>query len=115
MYINLHYMSISVGKHIDLFLDCFRLIFPHERITPKMHILDDHSVPQMTTWHCSLGLHAEHGAESIHNIFNSLERSYSNIKNPAQKLKAMLKEHALQTCSHAAKERPLIQHRSTAN
>ena len=38
-------------------------------------MLEDHVVPWMRKWHWALGLHREQGAESIHNIFNTLEHT----------------------------------------
>ena len=67
------------GTQVDTFLEFYRTSFPDASITPKMHMLEDHMVPWMRHWHWSLGFHGEQGAESIHNIFNSLERTYSAI------------------------------------
>ena len=53
-------------------------------------------VPWMRRWHWALGFHGEQGAESIHNVFNTLERTYSAIQNPVQRMKNMLREHHLQ-------------------
>ena len=41
----------------------------------------------------TIGFHGEQGAESIHNVFNTLERTYSAIQNPVQRMKNMLREH----------------------
>ena len=105
------HVFISIGTKVDLFLSCYRQSFPDETITPKMHMLEDHAVSMMTRWQCSLGLHGEQGAESIHNLFNVLERTYANLRKPTAKLKAMLREHCLQICPQATKERPTIKQR----
>jgi len=48
-------------------------------ITPKLHLLEDHTVPLIKEVHVGLGLLAEQGAESIHAQFNTLERSFVSI------------------------------------
>lgn len=36
-------------------------MFPESAITPKMHILQEHVVEWMKTWHVGLGFHSEQG------------------------------------------------------
>lgn len=69
-------------------------------------MLEDHIVPWMQKWQWALGLHGEQGAESVHNIFNSLERTYCAIRNPVDRMKCMLHEHHLQTSAHTAPLQP---------
>ena len=91
-----------------MFLDFYRKSFPDATITPKMHMLEDHMVPWMRRWHWALGFHGEQGAESIHNIFNNLERTYSVIRNPLQRMKNMLREHHLQVSPELEELQPPI-------
>ena len=58
-----------------------------------INMLEDHMVLWMRHWQWALRLHGEQGAESIHNIFNNLERIYSVIQNPVQRMKNILREH----------------------
>ena len=39
------------------------------------------------------GVYGEHGAESIHKVFNLLQRTYCSIKPATRHLQSMLKEH----------------------
>ena len=45
-----------------------------------------------------MGMLGEQGAESIHTIFNQLDRTYVNITNGVQRLKSMMTEHYRQIC-----------------
>ena len=64
-------------------------------ITPKLHILEEHTVPWIWRWKVGVGFHSEQAAESIHTVFNSLQRTYSSIRNRAQRLDGVMKEHYL--------------------
>ena len=88
------------------FLESYRYFFPNSTITPKLHLLEDHVVPWMRKWHWALGINAEHGVESVHNVFNTLERTYCAIRNPIDRMKCMLREHYLQTSAHTASLQP---------
>ena len=96
---------------MDEFLQFYREFFPHATITPKFHLLEDHVVGWMRKWHWALGLHGEQGAESIHNVFNTLERTYCAIRNPMERMQCMLKEHMLQTSPMTAELQPPIKKR----
>ena len=93
---------------MDDFLSFYRQTFPDATVTPKLHILEDHVVPWMRTWHWALGLHGEQGAESVHNIFNRLEHTYSAIRNPLDRMTRILREHHLQTSPHVAPLQPTV-------
>ena len=55
----------------------------------------------------------EQGVESIHHYFNELERTYYGVRDPAQKLQLMLKEHTsdLHTAPSNVTARPEIKRR----
>ena len=73
----------------------YRLTFPHSSVLPKMHILEAHVVPWLRKWKVGFGMMGEQGLESIHAYFNSLSRTYQNIPNKVERLKAMMREHLL--------------------
>ena len=94
-------------KNISEFLHYYRLTFPESSISPKLHIFEEHVIPFITQWRVGLGIMGEQGAESIHARFNTLERTYSNMTNPVQRLKCMVMEHLRQTCpDNIVKEPP---------
>ena len=49
-------------------------------------MMEDHVVDFLKLWKIGLGVLAEQGAESIHPIFNQLERTYSSMTNKVDKL-----------------------------
>lgn len=67
-------------------------------ITPKLHLLESHTLPLLKRLRVGLGLLAEHGSESIHARFNSLEnRSFNCIRNNLERLGAMAEQHLVRT------------------
>eukprot|EP00117_Sycon_ciliatum_P028051 scpid34852/ scgid22633/ len=48
-------------------------------ITPKLHLLEEHTITLMRTLRVGIGLLGEHGAESIHSALNNLDKSFKNI------------------------------------
>ena len=49
-------------------------------ITPKLHLLEAHTVSCMSRFGVALGARGEQGGESIHHNFNKLHASLSNNK-----------------------------------
>ena len=66
-----------------------------------MHMLEDHVTDWIRKWKVGLGFHGEQGAESTHARFNTLMRTYSSIRNPLDRLKAVVKEHNKSVMPHA--------------
>ena len=64
---------ILVETNIGDFMEAYRLA--EKRVTPKLHILEEHIVPWIRKWGVGVGFHSEQGAESIHALFNSLLRT----------------------------------------
>ena len=81
-------------------------------VTPKLHLLKEHTVPMMSRVGVGLGLSAEQGAESIHNVFNRLARDYSSMPNKLERLHSMAKMHLLKTAPDATETRPAVRSRS---
>ena len=69
--------------------------FPTASVTPKMHMMENHLVPQIRQWNVAMGFLGEQGAESIHASFNSIERAYIGIPNTTDRLHRVMKEHHL--------------------
>lgn len=108
---------------ISVFMALYRSFFPESSITPKLHFLEDHVMKWVKKYNTGFGLlgtvmnlnvlnsfwsekyiqfifkkiwfllPGEQGIESIHSEFNTLKRSYNCIRNPAEQLLCVLKEH----------------------
>ena len=97
--------------NIDIFMSFYRRELPHSRISPKMHMLEDHIVPWIRRWGMGMGFHSEQGAESIHARFNSMLRTYSNIRNPLERLGKVVQEHNLKNLPQLLNLRPIVKRR----
>ena len=104
MYI--HWFSLTVDFNIQDFLIYYWESFPEASITPKMHMLEDHAIPWLEQ--CRFGFHGEQGLESGHAEFNSLKVTYQNIRDQAEKLRHLLKEHHLRMSPDAASYIPPV-------
>ncbi|KAL5517678.1 hypothetical protein EMCRGX_G003271 [Ephydatia muelleri] len=83
----------ELDKAIVSFMDYFRTNFPNENISPKMHLLEDHTVEWVRRYNFGFGMLGEQGAESIHRRFNELNTTYSSIRNKEKRLLCVVKEH----------------------
>ena len=72
--------------------------FPAATVTPKMHMLEEHTIPFLRRWHVGFGFMWEQGAESIHNSINQLEKHYTNMPNQVKRLEAIVRQHHLAVC-----------------
>ena len=66
------YYYYDSGNNIHDLLVYFHENRPKETIPPKLHMLKDHSADFIETCSTGHGVYGEHGAESIHEVFNSL-------------------------------------------
>ena len=57
-------------------------------------MLEDHAGDFIETWSTGHGVYGEHGAESIHKVFNLLQRTYCSMQPATRHLQSMLKEQA---------------------
>ena len=94
---------ILVEKNIGDFMEAYRLV--EKRVTPKVHILEEHIVPLIRKWGgVGVGFHSEQGAESIHTLFNSLLRTYASTRNPTQRMvrveRPLLEEQSTKCCQY---------------
>ncbi|XP_077998240.1 uncharacterized protein LOC144451311 [Glandiceps talaboti] len=58
-----------------------RVNFPHVSITPKLHMLEEHVLPQIEKYRVGLGFLGENGVEAIHHKINESVRNYSNNRD----------------------------------
>jgi hypothetical protein len=95
-----HGRPIRETDHIDqmirAYLNHFRSNFP-DRITPKLHMLEDHVIPRIAKWGFGMALHGEQGGEGCHREFNRLGRVMHSIPDNLARLTAVMKEHIVTT------------------
>ena len=72
-------------------------------ITPKLHLLEEHTVPLIRKLHVGLGLLAEQGAESLHSNLNTLNVIFKNIPNSLARLRTVAEQHLLTTTTEASR------------
>jgi len=98
---NLNLFSLIIfnlaEKDIASFMAFYRENFPQATVLPKMHILEDHTIPWLRRWHLGAGLMGEQGAESIHAHMGRLEAQYHGIVNPLDRLKYIVVEQNLES------------------
>ena len=75
----------------------FRVNFPQETTTPKMHLLEEHVVPWISKWKVGLGFHGEQGGESIHARFNTLKEDVRGLTDEVRILESVMATHWIQT------------------
>ena len=71
-----------------------------------MHVLEDHAIPWLRRFHVGAGLMGEQGAESIHALMKSLNRTYHGISNERKRLLYMVNEHSVATAPSLLALRP---------
>ena len=69
-------------------------------------MLEDHVSSFIGDWRVGVGMLGEQGVESIHTVFNTLERTYSSMTNKVQRLKSMVMEHHRQIAPDTIVRRP---------
>jgi hypothetical protein len=65
--------------------------FPSQHITPKMHVMIYHMSQFAQKYH-TIGMFSEQAGESIHNVFNKLQRQYAPIASDVQRIKAIMQK-----------------------
>ena len=89
----------------------FRRTWPSVKITPKLHMLEDHVVDFIAKWGAGLGYYGEQGGESLHAQFNVLNKTYSAVKNNKCRLEYILKEHYCRVNPEAKALEPVVKKR----
>ena len=94
----LNYLS-ALFLYSDLaikeFFEFFRATFPGESITLKMHILEEHVLPEIQFTGFGLGLLSEQGGELIHRKWNLIKESTASIGDPVKRLVSTLKKYSM--------------------
>lgn len=93
-------------KDIENFMAFYRSEFPAASVLPKMHIMEDHTIPWLQRWHLGAGMMGEQGAESIHSHMKGLEKNFRNIANEVERLKYLFKEQILEAAPSLTSLRP---------
>ena len=75
-------------------------------ITPKLHLLEEHTAPMIKKLGVGLGLLAEQGAESLHSSMNTLDSLFKNIPGDLARLKTVAEQHLPTTTKEASELRP---------
>eukprot|EP00057_Strongylocentrotus_purpuratus_P005186 XP_003730386.1 PREDICTED: uncharacterized protein LOC100891379 isoform X1 [Strongylocentrotus purpuratus] len=73
---HIHMLDDAIREYMTF----VRTTFPSESITPKMHLLEDHTVPWFELWGAGLALMGEQGGEGMHAHLNRIRehlRCYS--------------------------------------
>eukprot|EP00117_Sycon_ciliatum_P000806 scpid26705/ scgid6721/ E3 ubiquitin-protein ligase NRDP1; RING finger protein 41 len=99
--------------HIQSFMTLVReqIVKRHlGNITPKLHLLEQHVVPQMTHFGCGLSLLCEQGGEALHAAFNTLDKKCS-AACPLQRLLSITRQHYLRTIPKLQNEMPSAKRR----
>ena len=91
------YVHVPLDICIKDFLKSFRESFPNVNISPKLHLLEDHAVDQLRRFRVGFGLLNEQGGELIHTDFNRTGRVVHGMKDPLQRLMAVMKRHLTST------------------
>ena len=97
---------LFLESSIELFMAHFRQCWPEVKITPKLHLLEDHVIPFVKKWQCGFGFYGEQGGESIHSVFNNLDARYRNIRNPSKRLRFLMEQHLMHVAVESAKIKP---------
>ena len=95
-------------------MEFFRRTFPKASITPKMHLLEYHTVHFIKRWKYGFGVYGEQGVESIHPIFNGLHNTYGRMKPNTRRLKAMMDAHMITVNPEAKILKPKVEKRKKA-
>ena len=78
-------------KRATTFAIWFARCFPTQSHTPKMHIVTYH-MPILAKIYKTIGMFAEQSAESIHPVYNKLNRQYACINNDEDRITAAVRE-----------------------
>ena len=96
----------SVGAAINQFVQYYRTTFPTATILPKLQFGRPHS-GFYKKWGTGFGFLGEQGGESVHAVFNSLQRAYNKIPNGVDRLFHLVREHHVCLCPENLQEVPI--------
>ena len=98
---------MNAEEDIKDFLRCYRSTFPSASILPKMHILEDHTIPWFRRHHVGAGLMGEQGAESVHAHMMHLDKRFDGIPDDVDRLKYLFKGQMLESAPSLTQLRPI--------
>ena len=98
---------MNAEKDIEKFLSYYRSTFPSASILPKMHILEDHTIPWFRRHHVGAGLMGEQGAESVHAHIMTLDKRFDGIRDDVDRLKYLFKGQMLESAPSLTQLRPV--------
>ena len=78
-------------------MNSYRLMFPTQNITPKLHLLEDHAVEQLTRFQVGFGLLNEQGGELIHTEFNRTGRIVNGMRDDLKRLMSIMRRRHIST------------------
>ena len=103
--------TFIIETEIDFFMDFLRTNWPAVNISPKLHMLEEHTTPFLRKWGVGLGFYGEQGGESLHHQFKAMQSRYKNIRNPLERLRYMMNQHLKNTNPFAQDLQPEVSHR----
>ena len=92
-------------------MSCLRSNWPTANISPKLHMLEEHTVDFLKEWNGGLGFYGEQGGESLHHDFKRKKHMFHNMKNKLECLKYLMKQHLLETFPKTQAIKPVVQKR----
>ena len=88
--------------NIKCYMAFFRANFPEETVTPKQHLLEEHTIPWLLQLWVSPALLGEQGGESVHCQLNTISRDlkgyHDDLKLTLQSVKnqwLIMEEHII--------------------
>ena len=90
-------LLVSIDMCIKHFLRVYRQSFPNASITPKLHMLEDHTMEQLRRFKVGLGLLNEQCGELLHTEFNRAGRTVHGMKDELLKLMSIMRRHLTTT------------------
>ena len=87
------------------FMTFLRSDFPDIKISPKLHMMEDHVIPFIRRWGAACGFYGEQGGESIHQTINNMKRNYNCMPKGLERLKYIMVNHLTATNPNAAAKR----------
>ena len=91
----------ALDENIKSFLMYLCMNWPEIKISPKLHMVEDRMIPFLMKWRVGCGFYGEQGGESIHKMFNTMKRNYSNVKKDTDRLKYIMNCHLASTNPNA--------------
>ena len=87
-----------IQENVSQYCKLIRKFYP-SKITPKIHMLENHCVPFIETFGFGLGLLGEQGGELIHATIAKIEKRTQGIRKRSKQLKSTVEAHRLQNSS----------------